>query len=185
MSNKYKFGDNDKLYFVTLTVVQWIDLFIRLEYKSIIYESLEYCQKKKGLELYAYCIMPSHIHMIIGSSKNKLPDIMRDLKKHTSRELKSCIESNQKESRREWLLSLMREVGANNSNNVGFQLWKQDSHPVVLDNEKIMEHKLAYIHDNPLVARFVDDPSAWVDSSCSFYARGSSPRVSLLNLYGD
>jgi len=67
----------------------------------------------------------------------------------------------------------------------GFQLWKQDSHPVVLDSEKIMNQKLDYIYDNPVVAGFVDDPNAWVDSSCSFYERGSNPRVSLLNLYGD
>ena len=47
MSRKYKFRDNDKLYFVSFAVVEWIDLFIRNEYKDIIIKSLEYCIKNK------------------------------------------------------------------------------------------------------------------------------------------
>ncbi len=46
--------------------------------------------------------MPSHVHMIIGSKKNKLEDIVRDMKKHTSLELKTTIKNNILESRKEW-----------------------------------------------------------------------------------
>ena len=35
MSKKYKFSDNSKLYFVSFAVTNWIDLFIRNEYKDI------------------------------------------------------------------------------------------------------------------------------------------------------
>ena len=80
MSQKYKFRDNDKLYFVSFAVVNWIDLFIRNEYKDIIVKALEYCIKNKGLEVYAWCIMTSHIHLIIGSNKDPLQNIIRDLK---------------------------------------------------------------------------------------------------------
>jgi len=38
MSRKYKFHDNDKLYFISFAVVNWIDVFIRDEYKEIIIE---------------------------------------------------------------------------------------------------------------------------------------------------
>jgi hypothetical protein len=31
MSRKYKFADNDKIYFVTFSGTNWIDLFIRDE----------------------------------------------------------------------------------------------------------------------------------------------------------
>lgn len=41
MSRKYKFTDNDKLYFVSFAVINWIDLFIRNEYKEIVVKSLE------------------------------------------------------------------------------------------------------------------------------------------------
>ena len=72
MSRKYKFRDNEKLYFVSFAVVYWLDVFIRNDYREIILDSLRHCQEKKGLEVYAYCIMTSHVHLIIGSNQDKM-----------------------------------------------------------------------------------------------------------------
>lgn len=44
--------------------------------------------------------MPNHVHIIIGSKKDKLEDIVRDMKKHTSITLKSKIKQNNLESRK-------------------------------------------------------------------------------------
>ncbi|MCL6260805.1 hypothetical protein M3O96_17010 [Aquiflexum sp. TKW24L] len=54
MSRKFKIRDQDKLYFVTFTVIEWIDLFTRREYRDIFLDSLRYCQEFKGLDLCAY-----------------------------------------------------------------------------------------------------------------------------------
>ncbi|MEP7229313.1 MAG: hypothetical protein ABI691_03625 [Ginsengibacter sp.] len=35
---------------------------------------------KERLEIYGWCIMQGHIHMIIGSKKDNLKDIVRDMK---------------------------------------------------------------------------------------------------------
>ena len=94
MSRKYKFHDNDKLYFISFATVYWIDVFVREEYMEIITESWKYCQREKGLEIYGWCIMPSHVHMIIGSKNNKLEDIVRNMKSHTSTTLKNLIKEN-------------------------------------------------------------------------------------------
>jgi len=80
MSRKYKFGDNDKLYFISFTVVGWIDIFIRKEYKDIVIDSWHYCQKNKDLEIYCWCIMSSHIHMIVGSKGRPLDKIIGEMK---------------------------------------------------------------------------------------------------------
>jgi REP element-mobilizing transposase RayT len=103
MSRKYKFTDQSQQYFVSFAVVYWIDLFIREEYKKILLDSWDYCIKNKGMELYAWCIMSSHVHLIIGTKAEKLENIMRDMKKHTSAKLKECIKVHPQESRREWL----------------------------------------------------------------------------------
>ena len=47
----------DTGYFVTITVVGWVDIFTRLKQRYIIINALNYCQEQKGLENYAYCIM--------------------------------------------------------------------------------------------------------------------------------
>jgi len=132
MSRKYKFGDQDKLYFVSFAVVNWIDLFIRNEFKQIILDSWKHCQVNKGLEIYGWCVMTSHIHMIIGTQGDKLEGIMRDMKKHTSIELRKAIQNHPTESRREWILWMMERAGRKNSNNQNFQLWQQDNHPIEL-----------------------------------------------------
>lgn len=85
MSRNYKFHNPTGIYFVSFAVVNWIDIFVRRQYFDIVTDSLEYCIKSNGLELNAYCIMPSHVHLIF-QAHNKLPsDILRDLKKHTSK----------------------------------------------------------------------------------------------------
>lgn len=169
MSIKYKFRNQEQLYFVTFAVVNWIDLFIRNEYKDIMLESWKHCQLHKGLEIYSWCIMTSHIHMIIGTNGNKLEDIMRDMKKHTSTALKTAIQSNQQESRREWMLWMMERAGKKNSQNMNFQLWQQDNHPIELSDIKMLHQKLDYIHNNPVVAGIVEKPEDYIYSSAKDY----------------
>ena len=55
-----------ELYFTTTTVVDWMDVFTRPQYKHIIIDSLKYCQANKGLDIYAWVLMTNHLHMIIG-----------------------------------------------------------------------------------------------------------------------
>ncbi|MDB5256129.1 MAG: transposase [Chitinophagaceae bacterium] len=56
MSRKYRIGDQRHAHFVTLTVLHWIDFFIRDEYRQVIIKSIQYCQNNKGLEVYGYCM---------------------------------------------------------------------------------------------------------------------------------
>jgi putative transposase len=64
--------------------------------------------------------MPSHFHRIIGTNKDKLENIMRDMKRHTSEKLKLAIQTHPKKSRRDWLLEMMEKAGEENSNNASF-----------------------------------------------------------------
>ena len=121
MSTKFKFRDNDELYFVTFTVVYQLDVFIRNEYKEIFLDSLKYCITNKGLEVCGWCITTSHVHLIIGSNKEKLPDIVRDLKKFTSLKIIQAIKNSKIESRRDWLLWMMQRAGSKNGHNNKFQ----------------------------------------------------------------
>ena len=53
MSRNYKFNNPEGIYFVSFAVKEWVDIFSRNEYKDIIIESLSFCQKNKGLEIFA------------------------------------------------------------------------------------------------------------------------------------
>jgi putative transposase len=173
MSRNYKFRDQEKLYFVTFTVINWIDVFIRPQYKNIIVDSLNYCSKNKGLEVYAWCIMTSHVHLIIGTiGDNKMEDIVRDLKRHTSKVLLQAIQENSQESRREWLIWFFEREGKRNPNNKQFQFWQQHSHPIELFNNFMMDQKVEYIHNNPVEAGIVTRPEDYLYSSAIDYSGG-------------
>lgn len=173
MSRKYKIHNDTQVYFVTFTIVNWIDVFIRDDYREIVVNSIKYCQQHKGLEVYAWCIMTSHVHLIIGSDgKNKLQDIIRDLKSYTSRSIRKAIEEHTGESRKEWLLWVFGKFGLYNSNNIDWQLWQQHSHPIELSNATITKQRLHYLHENPVVAGFVSQADHWIWSSAYDYAGG-------------
>ena len=138
MSRKYKFGDNDKLYFISFAVVYWIDLFIRNEYKEIMLGSWRYCQQKKDLQIYGWCIMTSHIHMIIGSEGRALDKIVGEMKRYTSGSLRKAITQHPGESRREWMLWMMGRAGIENGNNNDWQLWQQHNQPLEILNSDVI-----------------------------------------------
>ena len=183
MSRKYKIRDQQKLYFVTFTVIHWIDVFIRDEYRLIFIDSIKYCQQNKGLEVYAYCIMPSHIHLIIGTlGINDLEGIIRDLKSFTSRSIRKTLENNYQihESRKEWMLRMMYNAGKYNSNNNDFQFWQQHNHPIELNTNELMDQKLEYIHLNPVASGFIEIPEAWIYSSARDYSGTAKGLVELV-----
>lgn len=100
------------LYFVTTTVVNWVDIFSRPKYKHIIIESLAFCQKTKGLEIYAWVLMPNHLHFIIGAENlEQVQTVLRDFKKFTSKKIVAELLEDIQESRREWMLHLFRLAG--------------------------------------------------------------------------
>ncbi|MGB5981541.1 MAG: transposase [Nonlabens sp.] len=74
-----------------MTIWDWIDLFTLERYITILEDSFQYCIDHKGLIIYAYVIMPSHVHLLAASTTVPLNEIIRDLKKHTSKEFIKAI----------------------------------------------------------------------------------------------
>lgn len=169
MSRKYKFLNQDQAYFVSFAVIDWIDIFTRQIYCDILIKSLKYCQKEKGLILYAWCIMPSHVHLIIGTKKEPMQFILRDFKSFTSRAIRKEIQNHPKESRKKWMLYMMTSTGLKNGNNKDWQFWQQNNHPIELSSNFIAEQKLEYLHYNPVSAGYVESPEHWLYSSAKDY----------------
>ncbi len=169
MSRKYKFGEKSGAYFISFATVNWIDVFTRDIYFSCITESLDFCRENKGMELYGYYIMPSHIHLIFRSALNDPSGLIRDFKGFTSKKMLQLIEDNPQESRKDWMLWMFSRAGIKNSNNVNKQFWQQHNQPIEIWSLKVFEQKLNYIHQNPVLTGFVTDPIDWKYSSARNY----------------
>ena len=171
MSRKYKIQDQSQPHFVKLTVIHWLDVFTRKDYCDIFLDSIRFCQKQKSLEVYGYCIMSSHVHMMLGrNGTQNIEHIIRDIKKFTSFKIVQAIKLNSEESRKELLIWLFERAGRRNSNNVKFQFWQQNNHPIELSNNRLVENTFAYIHNNPVVAGIVAIPEHYLYSSAVNYA---------------
>jgi len=170
VSRKYKFYNKEGLYFVSFATVYWIDVFVREEYFNAINESLNFCRAQKGMEIYAYCIMPSHVHLIFRAVNSNPGDLLRDFKSFTSKKLQALIEENIQESRKEWILWMMERAGKKNSNVKGRQFWQQHNKPIELWSPKVIDQKVDYIHKNPVEAGFVLEPEHWKYSSAINYS---------------
>ncbi|PTX21550.1 REP element-mobilizing transposase RayT [Pontibacter mucosus] len=158
MNRKYKFHNKEGLYFVSFAVVYWIDVFTREEYFALLTDSLDYCRKNKGMEIYAWCIMPSHVHLIIRARDNNPSELLKELKTYTSKQLQKAIAEHNQESRKEWMLWLMERAGLKTSNVKHRQFWQQHNKPIELWSAAVIDQKIDYIHNNPVEAGFVSEP---------------------------
>lgn len=167
--DRYLISDQNALYFLTFTVVGWIDVFTRKEYKLELVNSLNYCVKSKGLTIYGWCIMSNHIHLIARARDGyKLSDIIRDFKKFTAKRIIHMIQ-NRPESRREWMVNQFRYAGSNLKRITNFKFWKDDNHAVELSGQMI-ETRLDYLHRNPVEALIVEEPEQYLFSSARDYS---------------
>ena len=183
----YNIDDPYGIYFTTFTVVGWVDLFTRKECQDILIEALNYCQKEKGLQIFAYVIMPSHCHFILSAKEDStgLSNLIRDLKSYTSKQLIKWIQKSNSESRRDWLKIVFRYHAKYNSNNKEYQIWKQDNHAKQCQYPKFTNQKIDYIHYNPVVSGIVDAPEQYRLSSAKEYAGlGTGPIEVLVIEYG-
>lgn len=165
MSRKYKFHNKSGLYFVSFAIVYWVDVFTRECYFKVLADSISYCRKAKGMELYAYCFMTNHVHFIFRSSDDKPMELLRDYKKFTANKIIEVIENNSKESRKEWLLSMFIKAGKERSNVTKYQFWQHNNHPIELWSTDVIKRYINYIHNNPVKAGFVVNPIDWKYSS--------------------
>ena len=170
MSDKYKIREKEKAYFITMTVVGWIDVFTRASHKLKIIESLKYCQKEKGLVIYGYCIMPSHMHLIVRAEGNEtLPEIIRDFKKYTAKAIIKQIIA-EPESRREWMLKYFEEIGKPLTRIKKYKFWQDGNQAKEIFSNNFFFEKLEYIHKNPVEEMIVEKPEDYLFSSARNYA---------------
>lgn len=170
MSTKYKATETEAAYFITITTVGWIDIFIRPRLKYILINALKYCQEHKGLEIYAYCIMSSHIHLLCKGPENVLlSNIVRDFKTFTSKKIVETI-IEYPESRRDWMLEYFKKACVHLKRKQNYKVWQNGYHAEQVYSNEFIKQKIDYIHKNPVIEKVVSQPEDYLFSSARNYA---------------
>lgn len=169
-SENYVIRDQNAVHFITFTVMHWIDVFTRANYKNEIIDSLSYCQKHKGLVLYSYCLMTNHLHLVCKVVEPfGLSDFVRDFKKYTAKKILKKI-WDEDESRRDWLLKAFREAEKYDNRIKEFRFWQGGCHPIQLVTNSMLYERICYVHENPVKAGIVVHSEDYLYSSARNYA---------------
>ncbi|MEA5111746.1 hypothetical protein SDC9_168278 [bioreactor metagenome] len=172
MSEKYKAIDPELPYFVTFSIIEWMPLFRSSVYADIVVNSIRYCMDNKGLELFAYCIMPTHLHMIIRAVGKGPGPVMRDLKKFTSSEIIRVLKYDTENLN---MIEAFKKAASDIRRNKYLKVWQDGYHPEMIYSNKFFFQKLNYIHMNPVKAGIVELPEDYYYSSARNYAELSAP----------
>lgn len=169
--DRYYISDQHATYFITCTVIYWIDLFTRQSYRDIIVNSLNFCIREKHLVVYAWVIMSNHIHLVVRvEPPGEMSALLRDFKKFTSKQFIQNLK-NIPESRKEWLLDKFSFEAKRSGRADKYKIWKDSNHSVNLTHLDVMQ-KINYVHNNPVSAGFVEHPEHYLYSSSRDYAGG-------------
>lgn len=163
MRSRYTIVDSEGIYFLTATIVNWIPVFISSEACALLLESLRFCRENKGLRLYAYVVMDNHIHLIAEAPE--IGRCIQSLKRHTARALISWAETTKKD----WLLHQFAYGKQAFKDRSRYQVWQEGSHPQLIQDDRMLRQKIAYIHHNPVRRGLVDMPEHWRYSSARNY----------------
>lgn len=169
--DRYIIRDQNAMHFLTFTIIDWVDVFSRKEYKLLLIDSMNYCIKEKGLIVYGWVIMSNHMHVIWEAKDGfKLSNIIRDFKKFTAKKIIQTI-INEPESRKVWMLKKFEFAGGRLNRISKYKFWKDSNHAICLDDmdTEMTEQKLEYIHNNPVEAMLVHKAQDYIFSSAVDY----------------
>ena len=156
------------IYFCTLTVIEWIDIFTNASYFNILAESLCFCVGNKGLKLYGYVFMTNHIHLIFSTERGHAAEaFLRDFKKWTT---KSIVGQLENEPRR-YIKNLLSTTIFKKRTNA-MQIWQSSNFPEMIESEQFFLQKLNYIHMNPVRKGYVARVEDWEYSSARNWVGG-------------
>jgi putative transposase len=161
---RYRIFEEEYPYFLTCTIVGWLPVFTRGETVEIVLDCWRHLQANREFKLFGYVILENHLHLIAAAPR--LSAVMKSFKSYTARRIIDLLETRAAEV----LLRQLRAHKLRHKTRSEYQLWQEGSQPKQIGTEEMMCQKLEYMHNNPLVRGYVDDPLHWRYSSARNYA---------------
>ncbi len=168
MRSRYEVHEKHHAHFITATIVEWLPLLATSGCCDIIVRSLAFCREKKGLKIYGWVILDTHLHAIVAAPE--LSAVLRDFKSFTAKELLAQVE----QEGRAWLLNQLSYYRAAHKA-TRHQIWQEGSHPQAIVGDEMMEQKLEYLHNNPVKRGWVASPEHWRYSSAHEWLPAAQP----------
>ena len=151
------FHEQTHLYFITASVIEWKHLFITSEYANIPLNSLAWLQQQKRLLLFAFVIMPSHLHILLKPEGYSIGEIVQQFGSFTAHEILQKLREDNKTT----LLNLFKQEKRDERH--AHSIW-QDIQAKNIYSMDFLLQKMEYIHQNPIAKdwKLVEDRADYI-----------------------
>ena len=151
MSRLRRIAISDRFFFITTNLQRGVAPLSPSERDICLYE-LGRTRTKHGFALFAYAVMPDHVHILIRCLEAVMPRLMRDWKSVSGFAIAQARG---------------RKAG----------IWQPRYFDFILRRASDFGKKFAYIHDNPVAAGLVAHAEDWPWSSAAFYIKKATVPV--------
>ncbi len=156
----------DEVYFWTASIKDWKTLLADDEFKHIIINTLKELVSREKIAVYAFVIMPNHIHLIWEMKAiNGKETPYASFNKFTAHQFQKLLRLNSPESLNHFKVEETERK---------YRFWQRNALAILMDSKEKVIQKMEYIHNNPLQERWnlVLTPEDYQWSSAKFYETG-------------
>jgi putative transposase len=164
-----------KIYFWTCTIHKWYHLLESGSIKETVINSLRTLSNKRLITVYAFVIMPNHMHLIWRLNRQNGGESAKgSFMKFTAHQFKLYLKRNRG----------LEKYKVSASNKM-YEFWQRDSLGVEIWSRGVARQKLDYIHANPVSGKWqlAKDDISYYYSSARFYEFGIDEFGFLNNLF--
>ncbi len=160
---KRYYGRGD-LHFLTFSCYRRLPLLGTVRARNGFVEALAKIRERYKFLLVGYVVMPEHVHLLISEPSKGTPSLVLKV-------LKQCVSRDLRRKRRRAPAGQLR-LPFMKDGDVPPRFWQPRFYDFNVYRTKKKREKLEYMHANPVKRGLVENPSAWIWSSFTFYAKG-------------
>jgi len=163
----FRISKDSPAYYLTSVAKDRLPVFRKDNIKEIACKAIDEARTSAGFLLFAFAVMPDHLHTIVGSEL-KPSKVLQFINGIISRRV---IQFLKDESHQRSLEKLRHE---NMRRNYRYSLWDHHPNAKLLTSEEVFLQKVRYVHQNPVRAGLVEFAEDYGFSSARIWARRPS-----------
>lgn len=166
------------IYFVTTRTFDKQSIFSsNIACRSFI-DVLDFCRDKLRFELFAFAILPEHVHLLIRSNpRNSISDTVRHIKGRFARLINNSTDLSTEDKflgcrgiddrvGEEFILAYLSDNDYRLTEQAeGMRVWQRSFYDRIIRCDRHLENTINYIDNNAVHHQLVDDPIKWPYSS--------------------
>jgi len=152
------------VYYLTSVTKDRLPVFRRDNIKQIVCDAIAEARTSAGFLLFAYVVMPDHLHTIVGSEL-KPSKVLQYINGIISRRVIQFLKD------RGFQRSLEKLRHADKRRDYRCSLWDHHPNAKLLTSEDVFLQKVRYVHQNPVRAGLVETAEDYRFSSARIWSR--------------